>query len=83
MHTDESKKFDKRNIERNVRDGIITTKDYETYLAKLPDVSDKTFDPDGPVDESMDVVPEKEGETHGKKNGKKKGLKKKGKAKGN
>ncbi len=43
MHVDESKKFDKRNIERNIKDGIITQKDYESYLARLEDASDKIF----------------------------------------
>jgi hypothetical protein len=43
MHIDENKKFDKRNIEKNLKDGIITQKDYETYLSKLPDASDKVF----------------------------------------
>lgn len=46
MHLDENKKFDKRNIERNLKDGLITKKDYENYLAKLPDVSDKVFSPE-------------------------------------
>ena len=43
MHIDENKRFDKRNIEKNLKDGIITQKDYETYLSKLPDASDKVF----------------------------------------
>lgn len=47
MHVDESKKFDKRNIERNIKDGIITLKDYEAYLSRLPDVSDKILLPEG------------------------------------
>ncbi len=46
MHIDESKKFDKRNIERNIKDGIISEKEYENYLSKLPDLSDKIFDED-------------------------------------
>ena len=46
MHIDEDKKFDKRNIARNIKSGIITQKDYETYLSKLPDVSDKLFNPE-------------------------------------
>jgi len=46
MHTDENKKFDKRNVERNIKDGIITQKDYEIYLSKLPNVSDKLFNPE-------------------------------------
>jgi hypothetical protein len=46
MHIDESKKFDKRNIERNLKEKIITQKEYENYLAKLLDVSDKIYIPD-------------------------------------
>jgi len=46
MHIDESKKFDKRNIERNLKEKIITQKEYENYLAKLPDVSDKIYIPE-------------------------------------
>ena len=43
MHTDESKRFDKRNIQSNLRRRVVSKKDYETYLAKLPDVSDNIF----------------------------------------
>ena len=46
MHIDENKKFDKRNVERNIKNGIITQKDYEIYLSRLPDVSDKIFNPE-------------------------------------
>ncbi len=46
MHIDENKKFDKRNIEKNIKDGIITEKDYEIFLSKLPDLSDKLFSPE-------------------------------------
>lgn len=41
MHIDESKKFDKRTIERNLKEGIISVKEWEQFLKKLPDVSDK------------------------------------------
>jgi len=41
MHLDPEKKFDKRNLERGVRNGIITEKDVKTYLSKLPDLSGK------------------------------------------
>lgn len=41
MHIDENKKFDKRTIERNLKEGIISDKEWETFLKKLPDVSDK------------------------------------------
>jgi hypothetical protein len=51
MHTDQDKKFNKRNFERNIQNGIITQKDYRTYSSKLPDMSDKLFSgsefPDG------------------------------------
>ncbi len=46
MHIDEGKKFDKRNIARNIRSGVITPKDYEIFLSKLPDVSTKLFNPE-------------------------------------
>ncbi|RPJ11281.1 MAG: hypothetical protein EHM36_01745, partial [Deltaproteobacteria bacterium] len=55
MHTDEIKKFDKRSIQSNLRRGIVTQKEYEAYLARLPDVSGKVFHPDG---ENMDERPE-------------------------
>ena len=47
MHIDENKKFDKRNIEKNIKSRIITQKDYEIYLSKLSDVSDKLYDLEG------------------------------------
>jgi hypothetical protein len=78
MHTDEQKKFDIRNIERNTKGGIITQKDYETYLSKLPDVSDKVFNPE--------QIPEESGESESKRVGelllKKKESKKKVKSRG-
>jgi len=46
MHIDEDKKFDKRNIVRNIKNGIITQKDYEILLSKLPDASEKLFNPE-------------------------------------
>lgn len=52
MHVDESKKFDKRNLEKNFKNGIIAPKDYEAYLNRLPDASDKIFIPGEGVDES-------------------------------
>ena len=46
MHTDQGKRFDKRNIEANLRQGLITLKEYEGYLTKLPDMSQKIYDPE-------------------------------------
>ena len=41
MHIDETKKFDKRTIQRNLKEGIVSAKEWEQFLKKLPDVSDK------------------------------------------
>ncbi len=78
MHIDESKKFDKRNIGRNIKSGLITQKDYEIYLSKLPDVSSKLFSAD---DVSTDL-PEPETNEASETSLKKKAAKKKAKGKG-
>ncbi len=78
MHIDEDKKFDKRNIVRNIKDGIITHKDYETFLSRLPDASNKLFNPDEPSADLDEIESRKESEVSLKK----KGLRKKVKGKG-
>ena len=40
MHIDENKKFDKRTIEKNLREGIVSAEEWEKFLRSLPDVSD-------------------------------------------
>lgn len=72
MHIDESKKFDKRNIERNLKEKIITQKEYENYLSKLPDVSNKIYIPEE-SEGSKEVNDEEEVQT--KKNIKKRTVK--------
>jgi len=73
MHTDEGKRFDKRNIVRNIKDGVMTQKDYEIYLSKIPDASDKISNPEEPLPESYDLESDrKEGFEPKKKGGKKK-----------
>jgi hypothetical protein len=67
MHTDENKKFDKRNVERNIKEGIITQKDYEIYLSKLPNVSDKLFNPEETSAELDRLEPKRESEISSKK----------------
>jgi hypothetical protein len=79
MHTDEQKKFDVRTIERNTKSGIITQKDYESYLSKLPDVSDKVFNPEETPQGSAEVESKREGELPSKKKETKKKVKSKGK----
>ena len=60
MHTDENKRFDSRNIKSCLRRGLITQKNYESYLLKLPDVSDKVF--------QTDKENAEDGEEHGSRN---------------
>jgi len=78
MHTDEQKKFDIRNIDRGIKSGIITQKDYESYLSKLPDASDKVFNPEEPLEDSRSGA-RKEGESSPKKKEIKRKIKGKGK----
>ena len=79
MHTDEQKKFDIRTIERNIKSGIITHKDYETYLSKLPDVSDNVFNPEEASGDSGEFESKREVELSSKKKEMKKKVKSKGK----
>jgi hypothetical protein len=79
MHIDENKKFDKRNIEKNIKNGIITQKDYEIYLSKLPDAGDKLFSSEETTIESEEFKLRKEEEGTSKKRVAKKKSKGKGK----
>jgi len=79
MHIDEDKKFDKRNIARNVKNGIITQKDYETFLSKLPDVSNKLFNPEETSADLGEVEEREVSDTSSKKKAAKKKVKGKGK----
>jgi hypothetical protein len=78
MHVDENKKFDKRNVQKNVKSGIITQKDYEIYLSKLPDVSDKVYNPE----EYETEMKESESRGEGELAARKKVAKRKSKGKG-
>jgi hypothetical protein len=79
MHIDEDKKFDKRNIARNMKSGIITQKDYETFVSRLPDVSNKLFNPEETSTDLGEVESREVSETSSKKKGIKKKVKGKGK----
>jgi len=81
MHIDEQKKFDKRNIERNIKNGMVSQKDYEIYLSKLLDVSDKISNPEEFLNQSKDFESKKNSEAQPKKKGAKKKPKTKGKGK--
>lgn len=78
MHIDEQKKFDKRNVARNIRNGIITQKDYESFVSRLPDASSKLFNPEEASTELVEIESREESEALSKK----KGIKKKAKGKG-
>ena len=78
MHIDEDKKFDKRNIAWNIKSGVITQKDYEIFLSKLPDVGTKLFNPEEAPTDSGEVESREVAETSLKK----KVLKKKANGKG-
>lgn len=38
--------FDRRIVERNIKRGLTTRKDYEKFLKSLPDAADKVKGPD-------------------------------------
>ena len=76
MHIDEGKKFDKRNIAKNIKNGIITQKDYETFVSRLPDASSKSFYPEETPTDLAEIESREESEAR------KKGIKKKAKGKG-
>jgi hypothetical protein len=54
MHIDEGKKFDKRNLEGNIKSGSITRKEYEAYLSRLPEADGMIFNPEAEEPESSD-----------------------------
>ena len=78
MHIDEDKKFDKRNVARNIKSGIISQKDYEIFLSRLPDTSNKLFNPEETSTDSGEIESTKESEGSSKKKGGKKKVKGKG-----
>jgi hypothetical protein len=65
MHIDDSKKFDRRTIEKNLKEGIVSAEEWENFLRTLPDVSD-----------SIDFIMAEEGKTE--ETTKEKGRKSKG-----
>jgi hypothetical protein len=75
MHIDEDKIFDKRNIAMNIKNGVITRKDYEILLSKLPDASDKLFNPEEIPIDSGEIESRKESEISSKKRGARKKVK--------
>jgi hypothetical protein len=79
MHIDASKKFDRRNVERNIKNGVIAQKEYEIYLSRLSDVSDKIFNPEESTVDVQNLESAREDESLARKRGEKKRAKSKGK----
>jgi hypothetical protein len=50
--------FDSRTVERNIRKGLITRKDYDKHLKGLVDVTDKIAPPEAPRSVSLSAVAE-------------------------
>jgi hypothetical protein len=44
--------FDLRTVERNIKRGLITRKEYERHLKSLPDASDNVTPPEADVPSS-------------------------------
>jgi hypothetical protein len=79
MHIDEGKRFDKRNVAQNIKNGIVTQKDYEIFLSKLPDSSEKVFNPGEDIPGLDEIESRKEGDTSSKKRGARRKVRAKGK----
>jgi len=75
MHIDEDKIFDKRNIVMNIKNGVISRKDYEIFLSKLTDASEKLFNPEEIPIDSGEIEPTKDNEISSKKRGARKKVK--------
>ena len=75
MHIDEDKIFDKRNIAMNIKNGVITLKDYEIFLSKLSDASEKLFNPEEISIDSGETESRRESEISSKKRGPRKKVK--------
>jgi hypothetical protein len=50
--------FDSRTVERNIRKGLITRKDYDKHLKGLVDVTDKIAPPEAPRSVTLSAVAE-------------------------
>lgn len=48
--------FDRRVVERNIKKGVITRKDYEKHLKSLTDVSDRIASAEERAEEGPDVT---------------------------
>jgi hypothetical protein len=56
--------FDRRVVERNIKKGLITRKDYEKHLKSLADTAGNIASPDEHIDDGPDDEPEDETDNH-------------------
>jgi len=54
--------FDRRVVERNIKKGLITRKDYEKYLKSLEDMAGNIASPDERVEEAPEPIEDDEPE---------------------
>jgi hypothetical protein len=47
--------FDRRVVERNIKKGLVTRKDYDKHLKSLADVAANIASPDERIEEAPDV----------------------------
>jgi len=52
------RQFDVRTVERNIKKGYFTRKDYEKHLKSLPDVAEKVAPADEDLSDDLDDVDE-------------------------
>ena len=48
------RQFDVRTVERNIKKGYFTRKDYEKHLKSLPDITEKVAPADEEPDDDLD-----------------------------
>jgi hypothetical protein len=52
------RQFDVRTVERNIKKGHVTRKDYEKHLKALPDVAEKVAPADEDLTDDLDEMDE-------------------------
>ena len=67
--SNDDKHYDVRVFDRYIKEGMLTKKNYESYIKKLPDVAEKSeiliIDEEETVDETPAIENESEAETEG------------------
>ena len=47
--------FDRRTVERNIKKGLVTRKDYEKFMKSLADSAEKAADPEEDPGSTMEM----------------------------